>query len=244
MLFFTVIVLWLSIYWGAKVRGLVELNGELGILLGIAGIGTFVGKATDSRRLMLSEVNFSWIRNKKWIKKDLHKGKYEKRRPKLSDLITTDGNFDIARFQAVGFTLVIGVALLIEGIDANVEDVGAFSFSIGETYLTLIGVSQGLYVGGKFSQKDELKQLDQKLDQVREKEQIFKTAVSESSNWQEKSSSLQTDRNQLFKLACRCAPKQFSEFLSVAEEASSLVSGLSGRSIDESRIRPSLPFVF
>ena len=110
--------------------------------------------------------------------------------------------------------------------------------------MTLIGVSQGLYVGGKFSQKDELKQLDLKLDQVREKEQIFKTTVSESSDWQEKSGSLQTDHHQLFKLACTCAPKQLSEYMNVAGEASRLVSGLSGRSIDEQKIRPSWPTVF
>ena len=104
MLFFTVIVLWLSLYWCVNVRGLVKLQGDLGILLGIAGVGTFVGKATDRRRLMLSEVNFAWIKNKKWIEKDLNKGRYEGRKPKLSDLVTTDGKFDIARFQAVGFS--------------------------------------------------------------------------------------------------------------------------------------------
>lgn len=164
MLYFTFIVLWLSVFWLLKYGRLVELQGDLGILLGIAGAGTVLGKATDNSRSMLSQVNFSWIRGKKWIARDLIKGKYEKRTPKLSDLITTDGKLDISRFQAVGFTLIIGGALLAEGVRIVVDDSSAaFSFSVGQTYLALIGVSQGVYIGGKFSQKDNTKQLDQKV---------------------------------------------------------------------------------
>lgn len=245
IMFFTFIVLWLSIYWLLKYKGLVELQGDLAILLGIAGAGTVLGKATDNSRSRLSQVNFSWIKSKKWINQDLIKGKYGERKPRLFDLITTDGKFDIARFQAVGFTLVIGVALFVEGIEANIDDSdGAFSFSIGQTYLALIGVSQGIYVGGKFSQKDNMKQLDQKLDEVRKSEQAFKTSVSSHRDWKEKSGSLQEQSKQLFELARDCAGTEYGEFLNVAEEASSLVSELSGKPIDESTMKPSLPPVY
>ena len=245
MLYFTFIVLWLSVYWLLKYRQLVDLQGDLAILLGIAGAGTVLGKATDTSRSMLSPANFSWIREKKWIQRDLIKGQYEKRTPRLFDLITTDGKFDIARFQAVGFTLIIGGALLIEGIGTVVDDTSAaFSFSVGQTYLALIGVSQGVYVGGKFSQKDNMKPLDQKLDQVREKEREFRTAVSRHSEWKTKSGSLEEKPEDLFGLARECAPTELSEFLYVAEEAANLVSDLSGKPIYEPAITPSLPPVY
>ena len=245
MLYFTFIVLWLSFYWLLKHGRLVELQGDLAILLGVAGAGTVLGKATDNSRSMLSQVNFSWIRNKKWIRRDLIKGQYEKRTPKLFDLITTDGKFDISRFQAVGFTLIIGGALLVEGIRAVVDDSSAaFSFSVGQTYLALIGVSQGVYIGGKFSQKDNTKQLDQKLDQVREKEQAFRTTVSRHSEWKAKSGSLEERPEDLYNLARECAPAEFSEFLYIAEEAANLVSGLSGKPIYEPAMKPSLPPVY
>lgn len=245
ILFITFIVLWLTIFWFLKHDGLVKLEGDLALLLGIAGAGTAIGKAADNRRSMLSQVNFSWIKSKKWIDKDLIKGKFGERKPRFCDLITTDGKFDIARFQAVGFTSVIGVALFLEGISADiVEDGKAFSFSIGQTYLALIGVSQGLYVGGKFSQKDKIKQLDQILDQVREKEQTFKTSVSGNSKWIEQSGSHNESPNQLFDLARECAIKEYNDFLNVAQEASNLVSELSGKQIYESEIRPFLPPVY
>ena len=242
ILFFTFIVLWLSVYWLLKHKGLVDLQGDLAILLGIAGAGTVLGKATDNTRSMLSQVNFSWIKSKKWIDRDLIKGGLGARKPRLFDLITTDGKFDTARFQAVGFTLIIGIALLLEGITADMEGGDkVFSFSIGQTYLALIGVSQGIYVGGKFSQKDNTKQLDQKLDQVREKEQAFKTSVSVHPAWKEHSGSRQEQPKQLFDLARESARQEYSEFMNVAEEAANLVSEMSGKPISESAVRPSLP---
>lgn len=244
MLFFTLVVLWLSIYWLLQSGVLVELQGDLAILLGIAGSGTILGKATDTNRSLLTQVNFSWVKRKGWVEKDLIEGKYDDRTPRLFDLITTGGKFDVSRFQALGFTLVIGASLLWEGILADVagsSGVNAFEFSVGPTYLSLIGVSQGLYVGGKFSQKDSTKQLDVKLNEVREKERAFGIAVSKCAKWQEKSASFEAQSKELLDLARVCAPEAYSEFLYVAEEASSLVSGLSGKPIYETAIRPSLP---
>ena len=221
---------------------LVKIEGDLAILLGIAGSGTVLGKAADNSRSMLRQENFSWLKKKKWIEKDLIKGKYDDRKPGLFDLITSDGKWDISRFQALGFTLFIGVALLWEGIRMDIpKGDGTFEFSIGQTYLALIGASQGLYIGGKFSQKDSIKQLDAKLDQVREKERAFRLAVSNSKEWQKKSRSLETQPKELLDLARTCAPETYCEFMYVAEEASTLVSGLSKKSIRETTIKPSLP---
>ena len=247
MMFFTLVVLWLSIYWLLQAGVLVELQGDLAILLGIAGSGTILGKATDTSRSMLSQVNFSWIRQKGWIEKDLIEGKYDDRKPRLFDLITTDGKFDVSRFQALGFTLVIGAALLWEGILENIagsSGVNAFEFSVGPTYLALIGVSQGLYVGGKFSQKDSTKQLDATLNEVRKKEQAFIIAVSSCKEWKAKASSFEDQSKELLDLARTCAPEAYCEFLYIAQEASSLVSGLSGKPIHDMAIRPSLPPVW
>lgn len=245
VLYFTFIVLWLSIFWLLKYDQLVPLQGDLWILLGIAGAGTVLGKSTDNSRSLLSQVNFSWIRDKKWIMRDLIRGKYETRTPRLFDLITTDGQFDISRFQAVGFTVIIGVALFLEGIGLDADSAGAFTFSIGQTYLALIGVSQGVYIGGKVSQKDDLKQLDRKLDQVREKEQAFGMAVSDHADWKATSGTLAGgDSRPLFDLACKCAPTEYSDFLYVSKEAANLVRGLTGKAIPESAMRPLLPPVY
>lgn len=242
MLLFTLIVLWLGIFWLIKSGTLVKPEGDLAILLGIAGSGTVLGKATDKARLMLSQENFSWLREKKWIENDLIKGKRDTRKPQLFDLITTDGKWDISRFQAFGFTLLIGIALLWKGIQIDIPNgTETFDFSIGQTYLALIGASQGLYVGGKFSQKDSIKQLDVKLDQVREKERAFGLAVSGSKEWQKRSNSLETQPKELLNLAQTCAPEAYYEFMYVAEEASNLVRGLTKKPDPKPVISPTLP---
>ena len=242
MLFFTLIVLWLGIFWFLKFGTLVKPEGDLAILLGIAGSGTVLGKATDKTRLMLNQENFSWLRKKKWIQKDLIEGKYDDRKPNLFNLITTDGRWDISRFQAFGFTLLIGIALLWKGIQIDIPgDADTFEFSIGQTYLALIGASQGLYVGGKFSQKDSIKQLDVKLDQVCEKERAFGLAVSGSKEWQKRSNSPETQPKELLSLAQTCAPEAYYEFMYVAEEASNLVRGLTKEPVPKTVISPTLP---
>lgn len=242
MLLFTLAVLWLSIHWLVKSGGMiVKPEGDIAILLGIAGSGTALGKATDNIRSMLSQENFFWLKEKKWIEKDLIRGKYNGRKPRLRDMISTDGKWDISRFQALGFTLFIVVALLWQGISVEIPP-NTFEFSVGQTYLTLIGASQALYVGGKFSQKDSIKQLDVKLDEVREKERAFRLAVSISKDWQEKSRSLETHPKELLNLAQVCAPDTYCEFMYVAEEASNLVNGFwTSPPREKKPIHPSLP---
>ena len=102
--FFTLIVLWLAIYWLLREGTLISLDNSVLGLLGIAVVGSGVGKITDSARFQASAENWAWAKRKNWIKKDFTKASTE-RVPKISDLLTSDKYFDITRFQAVGFFL-------------------------------------------------------------------------------------------------------------------------------------------
>ena len=242
ILFFTFILGWLSLYWLFNHGGLMEVRGDLALLLGIGGAGSLVGKVADKRRLRLSQANFTWIKSKNWIQDDLLKGAKCDRKPQWRDLVETDEKFDIARFQALAFTLIVAAGLVLEGLQATLVPGEGFDFSVGETYLALLGISQGVYVGGKFTSKDVYRQLDEKLDNVRSLERTFMTAIVDSSEWKSRSNSIGAEDN-LIALAYECAAKEYVAFESAAEEALELVTQLTGKPVDKRTIRPSLPTI-
>lgn len=233
--FFTIIVLWLAIYWVLQEGNLISIDNSVLGLLAIAVVGSGVGKITDSNRFQTSAENLAWAKKKKWIKNDFTKASVE-RTPKVSDLLTSDQNFDIARFQAVGFSLVVGIALLYNG--ATVANAEAFSkVTIDDAYLTLIGISQGAYVGGKYVGSNLFRELNTKLDKVRSLEVTFISAVVSSEQWK---GSDPEERN--LKFACEtCAANEYIQYMSVATEAAEIVSRMTGNLVDDARIQPMLP---
>ena len=50
-------------------------------------------------------------------------------------------------------------------------------------YLTLIGISQGVYVGGKLTGGNPIGELNKVLDQLRSLELAFTQAVATSEQW-------------------------------------------------------------
>lgn len=234
VLFFTIIVIWLAVFWAIKQGALVPLDESMLWLLGIAIVGTGVGKATDATRFRITAENWAWARGKNWIKKDFTQASVD-RTPRFSDLLATDRGFDIARFQAVGFSLVIGIALLCNG--ATAENAETFSaFVIDDAYLTLIGISQGAYVGGKYTGGNLFRELNVKLDKIRALDIAFSSTAANAAAWQSASTQERT-----MKLASECAPDQYVEFVRVAEEAAVIVEDMTGNAIDTSRLQPSLP---
>ena len=237
VLFFTLIVLWLSIYWVIREGSLVAVDSSVLTLLAIAVAGSGVGMITDSTRFQASAENLAWARRKNWIEKDFTKASTE-RVPRVGDLLTSDGNFDVARFQAVGFSLVIGIALLYNGATAAVAS--EFSaFVVDDTYLALIGISQGAYVGGKYVGGNLFSELNVKLDKVRSLESKFASEVAGSTAWKEKAAE---DRTLTF-AAETCAPGAYVDYMSAATEAAEIVRRMTGNAIDTTRIQPALPSV-
>ena len=71
--FFTLVVVWLAVFWLIKDHSLIDLSGDVLILLGISAAGTGGAKITAAARKKLSLGNMSWLRKKGWIKENLDK---------------------------------------------------------------------------------------------------------------------------------------------------------------------------
>jgi hypothetical protein len=87
--------------------------------------------------------------------------------PKVSDLVTTAGEFDPYKFQMLTFSAVVGIALLIIGVN------GLADFAIPQSLLGIIGLSQVTYVSGKAFGSGSMAELDDALTKLREIEAKF-----------------------------------------------------------------------
>ena len=233
--FFTLIVLWLAIYWVIKAGSLISIHETVLGLLGIALVGSGVGKTVDRTRFRVSAENWTWARRKKWIKNDFTQVSTE-HVPKFSDLVTSDQGFDIARFQAVAFSLVVGISLFYAG--ATAECATAFSeIDIDDAYLGIIGISQGAYVGGKYVGAPLFAELNKILDKVRSLELAFNKAVIKSEAWRSADNEARG-----MKLACeQCAPEEYIAYIYATTEAADIVGSMTGNEIDVNRIQPEFP---
>ena len=235
VLFFTFIVLWLAIYWVVKTGNLISINNSVLQLLGIAVVGSGVGKASDRYRFRVSVENWAWAKKKKWIINDFTRVS-SKHVPKFSDLITSDQGFDIARFQAVGFSLVVGISLLYSGATAK-DSTALLNYEISNTYLGIIGLSQVTYVGSKYVGAHLFAELNNILDKVRTLELAFTTKVLKSDVWFEAS-----NQDRIMNLAReQCAPDEYLAYISAATEASEIVGNMTGNIVGDNEIQPDLP---
>jgi len=234
--YFTLIVAWLALYWVLQTDGtLVPINNTVLGLLGITAIGTGASKTAAISRFRVTGPNWGWLKKKGWIRESLNKSS-ENTIPKLSDLITSDQGFEIAKFQAVVFSAVVGMSLLISG--AMVEQAADFSnFEIDTAYLTLIGISQGVYVGGKLTAPNVFAELNQKLDELRKLELTFTKTVADSAAWKNASGA---DREMVLARES-CAPAEYADCISTATDAAELVRALTGVPVASDKIEPPLP---
>lgn len=232
VLFFTLIVLWISIYWVMKTGELTPINTSILSLLGVAVAGSGVGRVAKNVRSRVTGENWAWAKKKGWIKNDFSRTSPE-HVPKVSDLITSDGRFQIARFQAVAFSLVVGFSLLYAGVT---EATSLATVSIDDSYLILIGLSQGVYVGGKFVGADPIAELNTLLDKLRKLELNFTKAVAKVDGWDS-----DVERSSLMQVASEIATNEYAAYMSEAMLAAVLVESLTGNNIEEASIRPGLP---
>ncbi len=233
--FFTLIFIWISIFWLLKSGKLLSIDDTVVALLGIAVAGAGLGRVADTTRFRVSGENWAWAVEKGWIVRTFSKGAVGAE-PRLQDLFTSDQGFEVGRFQAVAFSLVVGIALLYNG--ATAESLDKLSkYSIDGAYLTLIGISQGVYVGGKLTGGNLIGDLNRKLDDIRSLELTFNKMVATSGDWLQippEERSIQIARE-------RIASEEYRDYMAAATAAAVMVHELIGVEVQADRVEPRLP---
>ncbi|WP_456821992.1 hypothetical protein [Bradyrhizobium sp. USDA 4502] len=148
---------------------LVDLSGSILTLLGISGIGATIAKGTDNQRNTLSADNRAWLLRRGWI--PMAKAVVDPSNATWRDFFTTDGVFDVYRYQSFIFGLVVIGGLVAAGGNQ------LSTFVVPNTILGIVGLSQVVYIGGKLVTPTNISDLNTAIAGLRSDEQKLKAAV-------------------------------------------------------------------
>lgn len=155
MLFFTLVTLSLLSYIGMRTGFPPDVSSDVIVLMGIAAGGSVAAGLVGSTRAGLNPQNIAWLRKREWLR--------EVADPHWSQLVMHKGTLDIYRLQSVVFSLVVAISLLQTGFYLL-----AF-YDVPDGIMTLLGISQGTYVGGKLvEQAQALRAADEAVSRARE----------------------------------------------------------------------------
>jgi hypothetical protein len=148
---------------------LVDLSGSILTLLGISGIGATIAKGTDSQRNTLSTDNRAWLLRRNWV--PMAKTVVDPSNATWRDFFTTDGVFDVYRYQSFIFGLVVIGGLIAAGVSQ------LSTFVVPNTILGIVGLSQVVYIGGKLVTPTNISDLNAAIAGLRSDEQKLKSAA-------------------------------------------------------------------
>ncbi|HEY3304926.1 MAG TPA: hypothetical protein VGL70_15485 [Candidatus Binatia bacterium] len=137
---FTFIVAGLLFYLWLRTGLLADISNDLLTLLGISAVGAGAAKFTATMKTDLDPKVKAFIIGKGWYNwKNVPAGQTAT----FHNLLLTGGRLDVYKFQVAIFTLVVAAYVVSSGQN----DLG--DVKISDTMLYLIGISQGVYIGGK-----------------------------------------------------------------------------------------------
>jgi hypothetical protein len=149
---------------------LCDLSGTILTLLGINGLGATVAKGADAQRNTILPENRAWLLRRNWIL--TAKTPVDTSKASWRDLFSTDGEFDVYRYQSFIFSLVVIVALIAAGVTQ------LSTFVIPDTILGIVGLSQLVYIGGKLVTPTNMSDLNAAITDLRDREKKFRDSAT------------------------------------------------------------------
>jgi hypothetical protein len=149
---------------------LADISGSILTLLGISGIGATIAKGADTQRNTLSADNRAWLLRHNWI--PMARTIVDASNATWRDFFTTDGVFDVYRYQSFIFGLVVIGGLIAAGVNQ------LSTFVVPDTILGIVGLSQVVYIGGKLVTPTNISDLNAAITGLRSEELKFKAAAT------------------------------------------------------------------
>ncbi len=140
VLLFTFIVAGRLFYLWICTGALSAISTDLLTLLGISAVGAAGAKFTQTLKTGLKEDTAAYLVGRGWFNWPVIPARYH---ATFGKLLLTDDRLDVYKFQMAIFTVVVAWYVL----GSSQTSLG--EVKISETMLYLIGISQGVYVGGK-----------------------------------------------------------------------------------------------
>lgn len=214
--FFTLLVFGLLVFIFLRTGVLSDISPDILLLLGISAAGATGSAVTDSMKTRLSFENWSWVRNYKWLTV-YEKGASQTTDPNLArwrDLLKTNDDFDIYKFQLVIVSIVVGAGLL--GSDL----MSLSKFTIPPNLLGLLGLSNAVYIAGK-AVGTSFAELNDTVAKLRAAEKDWVSTVCATIV------ALPTQLEKL-NLAIKTAPEKYEAYITLAREAARMLQAIYG----------------
>ena len=171
IMFFSVLIFGVVSYIWMSTGNLSDLSETILYLMGISGIGATAAGATEVSRKRLDFDNWAWLINRKWLPEG---GAAEVNLAQWKDVVMTNNEFDVSRFQMITFSVLVGLSLLTAGGEtADLSD-----FTIPGTFLAILGLSQAVYVAGKLVDGPSIEQLNKQIKTLRDAETALQVALA------------------------------------------------------------------
>ncbi|WP_341213403.1 hypothetical protein [uncultured Limimaricola sp.] len=155
---FSITVLLAVAYVFGRTRELSDLSEDVLFLLGISATGAISGRVSDVLKNRLDWENWAWL---KFTVKAFPSDE-QSPRPRWSQLVSTNGRFDLYRFQALTFTLLVAPAFAIK----SVYSLGDANIPVG--ILAVLGLSQATYLFGKIAEPPTISDFNKRVSFMRQ----------------------------------------------------------------------------
>jgi hypothetical protein len=154
---------------------LVNLSPTVVGLLGISGVGAAAAQIAYTQKTRLSFENWAWLE-----KKQVLNHPNPPSGPYWRDLVMTNREFDVYKLQTIIFTVAVAAALIVDGA-SNLS-----TFTVPETLLGVLGLSQVVYVGGVLVKPPTVADLDDSITKLRAADALVAAAQAQKTDIDDK----------------------------------------------------------
>jgi hypothetical protein len=155
VLLFTLVLAGVYAYVMVRTGELPNLSTSVLTLLGVTLTGSTLARLTEGSVMQ--------TQNRMWL---FGTGVLDPapRLPRWTDLVEAEGEIDVTRVQALLFSIFAAVALVFSGTG------DLANFELPDQLVTLIGISQAVYVAGRALPRDSAKRLNEEVAAIRNAE--------------------------------------------------------------------------
>jgi hypothetical protein len=174
ILLFSEVVFGLILLFSLQTGKLTDISMTILGLLGITGLGSTVAKGADAQRIVISPENNAWLYHKNWLTPS--RAAVDRSKASWRDFFSTDGEFDVYRYQSLIFSLVVVLALIFGGVTQ------LSTFSVPDSILGIVGLSQAVYIGGKLVTPTNISNINDAISDLRNQEKTLWTTATTAKN--------------------------------------------------------------
>jgi hypothetical protein len=231
ILFFAGIVIFGLVDLTLSTRSLSDLSPAIVYLLGLPAAGTLGTQLANAQRDRLSVDNWSWLVSRGVLPLN-DPGISE---PRWTDLVMQDSELDLSKLQALGFSIIVGGAMIVEGFST------LSTFTIPSALLQILGLSQLVFVGGRFTKPASMAELDDLITTLRVRydalRQAALTGVDVTLTGEPGTAAALAGAPFRSFADARAAIKNAAQrYTDVANQVKALLDSLSHRSVDKTKI--------